>query len=103
MTPSQYNQMVQLYVSAMTKDGDDKPKALKFRAKFSSKVCVSDQEEDWRCENWKDYKKGSAIPLNIKYVGVWDTVDAVGFDHGAADQAGRSRRGGHSAERRQGA
>lgn len=74
----QIDSAVQLYVSAMTKDGDDKPKALKFRAKFSSKVCVSDQDEDWRCENWKGYKKGTATHLNIKYVGVWDTVGALG-------------------------
>ena len=34
---------------------------------------------DWRCSNVPDYVAGSAPLLTIKYLGVWDTVEALGI------------------------
>lgn len=73
------DQALKLYVSALEKDGDDHPAALQFRAANSTRVCVSEFDEDWRCENVEGYTKGSSGHLNIKYVGVWDTVGALGW------------------------
>lgn len=70
---------IKLYKSAVTRAGDDDLTALKFRAKNSSQICISDFDEDWRCENVGGYKKGQAKRLIIKYVGVWDTVGALGW------------------------
>ncbi|WOH52960.1 phospholipase effector Tle1 domain-containing protein [Bradyrhizobium sp. sBnM-33] len=51
----------------------------KFRADYSSNVCVGTDDDSWRCQNVADYQKGSAPVLTIKYLGVWDTVAALGF------------------------
>lgn len=76
---SQINKALELYESALGKDGDDHPRALMFRAQYSRKVCVSEYDEQWRCETIKEYQPGSAALLIIKYVGVWDTVGALGW------------------------
>jgi uncharacterized protein (DUF2235 family) len=51
--------------------------ARAFRLKYSPHIYVEDDEEDWRCAQVKDYVKG-AEKLSIRYVGVWDTVGALG-------------------------
>lgn len=76
---SKIDRALSLYEAAMGKDGDDHPRTMQFRASYSSKVCVSDHDEQWRCENLDGYKAGSAPVLMIKYVGVWDTVGALGI------------------------
>ena len=52
--------------------------ARAFRLKYSPGVYVEEDEEDWRCAQVKDYVKGTAQKLSIRYVGVWDTVGALG-------------------------
>lgn len=76
---SQIDKALDLYESAMGADGDDHPKALTFRAQHSSKVCVSEYDEQWRCKNWDGYVPNTAKPLTIRYVGVWDTVGSLGW------------------------
>lgn len=76
---NQINKAFDLYIQAMSKDGDDHPTALRFRAKHSSEICVSKHDELWRCENIDGFEKGSAPILKIKYVGVWDTVASLGW------------------------
>ena len=70
---------IELYEAAMGADGDDHLDALKFHAEHSSKVCVSEFDEDWRCENVDGFVQEQSTKLNIKYVGVWDTVGALGW------------------------
>ncbi len=53
--------------------------ARAFRLKYSPDIVVEDDEDDWRCAQVKDYVKGSAAKLRIRYVGVWDTVGALGI------------------------
>lgn len=51
----------------------------KFRAMYSDKVCIGQSDEDWRCSNVPNYVSGSAPLMTIKYLGVWDTVEAMGI------------------------
>lgn len=51
----------------------------KFRSTYSDKVCIGQGDEDWRCSNVPDYISGSAPLMTIKYLGVWDTVEAMGI------------------------
>jgi uncharacterized protein (DUF2235 family) len=51
----------------------------RFRSDFANKVCIDEDDEVWRCENVDEYEPGSAQLLKIAYLGVWDTVGALGF------------------------
>lgn len=53
-------------------------KMQKFRADYSSDVCIDESDEDWRIRNVPGYEKGTAPIIKIKYLGVWDTVAALG-------------------------
>lgn len=53
-------------------------KMRKFRADYAAAVCIGDEDDSWRCQNVPGYAKGSAPPLTIRYLGVWDTVAALG-------------------------
>jgi uncharacterized protein (DUF2235 family) len=53
-------------------------KMRKFRADYAAAVCIGDEDDAWRCKNVPGYAKGSAPPLKIRYLGVWDTVAALG-------------------------
>lgn len=50
----------------------------RFRADFSDKVCIGPEDDEWRCANKPGYVKGSAPQLRVKFLGVWDTVGALG-------------------------
>jgi len=50
----------------------------RFRSQYSDMVCVGAEDDDWRCKKVPGYIKGAAPQLKIKYVGVWDTVGAMG-------------------------
>jgi uncharacterized protein (DUF2235 family) len=50
----------------------------RFRAEFSNKVCIGTADDDWRCANQPGYVAGSAPQLRVKFLGVWDTVGALG-------------------------
>ncbi|HEX8401976.1 MAG TPA: DUF2235 domain-containing protein [Allosphingosinicella sp.] len=50
----------------------------KFRADYAGAVCIGEEDEAWRCANVGDYQAGSAPQLRIRYLGVWDTVGALG-------------------------
>lgn len=45
---------------------------------FSPSVCVSDMDYRWRCENVESYGDARCI-IEVKYLGVWDTVGALGL------------------------
>lgn len=50
----------------------------RFRADYSSNVCVDADDDAWRCKNVQAYKPGNAPLLSIAYLGLWDTVGALG-------------------------
>jgi uncharacterized protein (DUF2235 family) len=72
---------VELYKKRGDSDGSDDG-MRRFRADYSSKVCIGD-DDAWRCLNVNGYVTGTAPPLTIKYLGVWDTVRALGILDGA--------------------
>lgn len=52
---------------------------MKFRADLAPDVCISDEEDTWRVGNCQGYVKDSAHRLRVAYLGVWDTVGALGI------------------------
>lgn len=76
---SQIDKALTLYKAALLKEGDDHPRTMKFRATYSSKVCVSEHDRQWRCINVEGFNRDAVSILKIKYVGVWDTVGALGW------------------------
>jgi uncharacterized protein (DUF2235 family) len=60
-----------------SKSADSLP-SRHFRAEISPAVCVDDGEDAWRQANIVGYQPGSAPLLKVRYLGVWDTVGALG-------------------------
>lgn len=62
------------------RDGaEDADEALRrFRSLYSDKVCIGQGDEDWRCANVPGYQRGAAPLMRVRYLGVWDTVGALG-------------------------
>lgn len=52
---------------------------LRFRSELCPEVCVSQAEWDWRKENIPDFDESKATIASIRYLGVWDTVGALGI------------------------
>lgn len=50
----------------------------RFRADYADTVCIGTGDDAWRCANKPGYVTGSAPALRVKYLGVWDTVGALG-------------------------
>lgn len=59
------------------RDGAD-AELRQFRADYSSDVCIGQSDDAWRCANVANYTTGSAPVMTIRYLGVWDTVSALG-------------------------
>jgi len=52
---------------------------LSFRSEYSPDLCVSDDEDDWRCRNIHGHAPGLLPRLRVAYLGIWDTVGALGI------------------------
>jgi uncharacterized protein (DUF2235 family) len=59
------------------KDGAGDP-LRRFRADFADTVCIGASDDAWRCANKPGYEAGSAPEMRVKFLGVWDTVGALG-------------------------
>lgn len=70
---------VKLYESRASEDAPDAEAINVFRSKFSPAICVNAGEDEWRCRNVPGYSAGSSPLLRIAYLGVWDTVGALGI------------------------
>jgi len=53
-------------------------RSRRFRAEVSPAVCVEEGEDAWRQANVPGYAAGSAPLLKVRFLGVWDTVGALG-------------------------
>ena len=71
------NEAVELY-KRRDKSDAFREKLMRFRQEVSSHICVSDVEDKWRAANVPDYRPGITPALRIDYLGVWDTVGALG-------------------------
>lgn len=67
---------VKLYKSRDKADHPDENRARQFRADYSSRVCVNREDQEWRAQNAPD--SASAPLVEIAYLGLWDTVGALG-------------------------
>lgn len=50
----------------------------KFRADYADGVCIGADDDAWRCANIEGYVAGMAPLMTVKFLGVWDTVAAMG-------------------------
>jgi len=51
---------------------------MKYRAEYCVRVTVSSEEDAWRAANVSGYTSGESPLLKVAYVGVWETVGALG-------------------------
>ena len=56
----------------------DSLRSREFRAEISPSVCVDEGEDEWRKAMINGYSPGDSPQLCIRYLGVWDTVGALG-------------------------
>lgn len=72
------DEAVDLYKLRSAKAGDIDNGFREFRARYADNVCVDRDDDVWRCANIKGYVAGQVPLLTIKYLGIWDTVEALG-------------------------
>ena len=70
---------VALYHERKANDDPDAPKLLQFRWETSEPICISTEEDAWRVGNCNGYQQGQSPVIRIKFLGVWDTVAALGI------------------------
>jgi uncharacterized protein (DUF2235 family) len=59
----------------------------RFRWEYSPRVCVDEEEDDWRCKAFpKEYAKGQSPLFGVTYLGVWDTVGSLGVPFGFSNK-----------------
>jgi uncharacterized protein (DUF2235 family) len=63
------------------RDGSDLYHAdmMKYRSQNCSRACVTTDEDLWRTTNVPGYTTGQAPLLKVAYLGVWETVGALGI------------------------
>lgn len=65
---------LQLYRRRASVGGAEGVAARSFRARFAEQVTTSTREASWR----RDAGHGAGVPLGVAYLGIWDTVGALG-------------------------
>lgn len=76
---SRIDDAIAIYKAAARGDGDDRPDALRFRAQYARQCCVSDWDRQWRAENVPELFVPTAPKVALRYLGVWDSVAALGW------------------------
>lgn len=74
----QIGEAIEWYRNRSRSTGPDSLKSHQFRSEVSPFVLVEEGEDEWRQANVPGYVAGSATLLKINYLGVWDTVGALG-------------------------
>jgi uncharacterized protein (DUF2235 family) len=72
------DEALELYRERLTNAAGSSDRMRRFRAEYANKVCIGADDDDWRCRNVPAYAQGAAPLFTIKYLGVWDTVSALG-------------------------
>lgn len=67
-----------LYERRLGGDADAAEEMARFRSTYADGVCVGADDDRWRCANKEGYVTGAAPPMTVRYLGVWDTVGALG-------------------------
>lgn len=64
------------------RDGSGHPDAdgsCRFRSEVSPSVYLNDRDLAWRKQNIPAFNEAQCLPLKLRYLGVWDTVGALGL------------------------
>lgn len=70
---------IDLYRSRSPDGHPDAPKSCEFRAEFAPDIYVSERDLEWRRTHITGFDATSIKPLHLAYIGVWDTVGALGI------------------------
>ena len=70
---------VALYHQHKAGGDPDAPALLQFRWKTAESICISTEEDAWRVKTCPGYATGQSPVIRIRYLGVWDTVAALGI------------------------
>ena len=73
------DQAIAIYRGADAGSGIESPAGLEFRAKYCPGVCVSAADRDYRKAKLPGFDPEKVPILTIRYLGVWDTVSALGL------------------------
>lgn len=74
------DEALRIYREAPTNEsGQESEEGYAFRAKHCSGVCVSAADKKYRIQNVPGFEPQNAPLLEIRYLGVWDTVRALGL------------------------
>lgn len=71
------NEAVDLYRSRKEKDHPDADGSCRFRSEYSPRMTVSARDREWRRNNVPGFDE-TTPGLEIAYMGIWDTVGALG-------------------------
>jgi uncharacterized protein (DUF2235 family) len=74
-TPDLVRECFRIYRDREEGTSPDAPKSLAFRLRHSLRVTTSDTERNWRQANGHP----AGHPFEVTYLGVWDTVGALGI------------------------
>ena len=73
---------VEAYRKRVKGESHDSERLLTFRYENTPQVCVDESEDTWRCKQRRGYLSGTNPILKIRYLGLWDTVELIGFVQG---------------------
>ncbi|NMW32200.1 peptigoglycan-binding protein LysM [Altererythrobacter sp. RZ02] len=80
VSASRIDKALEIYRKAPAgKTGLESGEALRFRAKYCANICVSEVDREFRSRIRKDVDWAGVPLLDIRYLGVWDTVGALGW------------------------
>lgn len=79
VSANKIDEAIQLYRHAPAgQTGEESEEALKFRFRYCRGVCVSKADREYRWRQDPESMSRELLLLDLKYLGVWDTVSALG-------------------------
>lgn len=78
VSAAQIDKAISIYKQAPVGTGHESPSGKTFRAEYCRGVCVSAADRDYRIECITGFDPTKVPILTIRYLGVWDTVRALG-------------------------
>lgn len=75
----QITKAIEFYRNRKSGDFNHLDNLHKFRAEFVPDMIIDDAEDHWRATNVEGHLQGRLPRLLVQYVGIWDTVGALGL------------------------
>lgn len=79
VSASKIDRAIDIYRNAPAGTGEESEEGLRFRMENCTGVCVSDADLEFRKRELQGFDPAKSPILDIAYVGVWDTVRALGL------------------------